>query len=104
MKLPSLLYIIANGVGWILYVTFLKQVSWVMCGEDYPVLDIKDNVFLMYTALPLLAFFLLVNLVWGGLAWCRVFPCRERGARASWIGVVTAWAAVYLVMYFLPVR
>ena len=100
MKLLPLLYIAANCVGWILYVTFLEHVLRVMRSEDRDTPDFGDGLYLWSTALPLAASFLVVNLVWGGLSLYRVFPCRERSARVSWVGVITVWAAVYLVMRY----
>ena len=102
MKLLSLLYIVANGVGWVFYVIFLEHVSRGMRGEDRTTPDFGDSLYLWETALPLVASLLVVNLVWGGLAMYRLFPCRDHIARASWIGVVTVWGVVYLVMYYRP--
>ena len=103
-KSTSFVYVWVNMVGWLLYVVLFETALNQMRAEERTVPDFGDSMNLLSNLLPLTIIFLIINIVWGVLAWWKMFPCREHGARAAWVAVVTVWLGVYLFMRYFGYR
>lgn len=92
------LYVGANALGFLLFVYFVRAIQNTMQGEERGYPDFGDSLTFIFTALPLVSVFAMVNLVWAVSAAVAYLKRRQTAPVVVCAIVVTCWLAAAIVV------
>ena len=95
MDLVSSFYTVTNLVGLYFYVVFVRAIQSRMLMEERGP-DFGDSLNFMFTALPILLFCLVLNIVWGIQSRLRVSRRRDYRLAIAWVVISVTWVGTIL--------
>ncbi len=95
-------YLAANVAGIVLFIFFVERISYTIRIEERDGPDFGDSLEFLFTGVPVLALFTLVNLVWAARSLEAFNRARQVGSAKACAAVVIAWIATILALRWLP--